>query len=99
MRNYYCISRYDGTDWKPTPRAQHIDSKYHVLCQWIEQDLIKLERISLKLNVAYIFTKQLGPLFFFCGHSDYVMGWVPLQYLVHYNDIHLHTIPERFGMI
>ena len=49
---------------RPTPWARHIDIKYHILCQWVEQDLIKLERISTKLNIANIFTKQLGSLLF-----------------------------------
>ena len=30
---------------KPTPRARHIDIKYHVVCQWVDGDLIKLERV------------------------------------------------------
>ena len=49
---------------KPTSRTRHIDIKYHVLCQWVEQDLIHLERIATKLNTAEIFTKILGPLLF-----------------------------------
>ena len=28
---------------KPTPQARHIDIKYHVICEWVEDDLIKLE--------------------------------------------------------
>ena len=49
---------------KPTARTRHIGIKYHVLCQWVEQDLVKLERIFTQKNVAEIFTKQLGPLLF-----------------------------------
>ena len=82
---------------KPTPRARHIDIKYHVLCQWVEQDLIKLERISTKLNIADIFTKQLGPLLF-RRHCDYLMGRVPPQYSSHYEDMHLRTNPVRLGI-
>ena len=64
---------------KPTPRARHIDIKYHVLCQWVEQDLVKLERIATAQNMADIFTKILGPLLF-RRHCDYIMGRVPPQY-------------------
>ena len=64
---------------RPTSRTRHVDIKWHVLCQWIEQDLIKLERIPTALNIADIFTKQLGPLLF-KRHCDYVMGRVPPQY-------------------
>ena len=64
---------------RPTSRTRHIDIKWHVLCQWVEQDLIKLERIPTALNIADIFTKQLGPLLF-KRHCDYLMGRVPPQY-------------------
>jgi hypothetical protein len=79
---------------KPTARARHIDVKYHVLCQWVEQDLIKLERIASRLNIADIFTKQLGPLLF-RRHCDYLMGRVPPQYTRHYDDMHERTSPLR----
>ena len=81
---------------KPTPRARHIDIKYHVICQWVEDDLIKLERISSKMNIADIFTKQLEPLLF-CRHCNYLMGRVPPQYSAHYQDLHLMTNPVRLG--
>ncbi|KAL7523787.1 hypothetical protein ACHAXR_000330, partial [Thalassiosira sp. AJA248-18] len=31
---------------KPTPRARHMDIKHRVLCEWVERDLIKLERVD-----------------------------------------------------
>ena len=70
---------------KPTPRTRHIDIKYHVICQWVEQDFIKLERVASILNVADICTKQLGPLLF-RRHCDYLMGRVPHQYSLHYHN-------------
>ena len=79
---------------KPTPRTRHIDITYHVICQWVEQDLIKLERVASILNVADIFTKQLGPLLF-RRHCDYLMGRVPPQYSLHYQNIHLLSNLER----
>ena len=45
---------------KPTPQARRIDIKHHVICQWVEGDLLKLERILTTMNIADIFTKQLG---------------------------------------
>ena len=60
---------------KPTPHTRHIDIKYHVIYQWVEDDFLKLERISLKMNITNIFTKQLVPLLF-CRHCDYLMGRV-----------------------
>ena len=79
---------------KPTPWACHIDITYHLICQWVEDDLIKLEWISPKMNIADIFTKQLGPLLF-RRHCDYLTGRVPPQYSAHYQDLHLMTNPER----
>jgi hypothetical protein len=81
---------------KPTPRARHIDIKYHVICQWVEDDLMRLERISTTMNIADIFTKQLGPLLY-RRHCDYLMGRVPPQYSSHYQDLHLMTNPVRLG--
>ena len=72
---------------RPTSRTRHIDIKWHVLCQWIEQDLIKLERIPTALNIADIFTKQLGPLLF-KRHCDYLMGRVPPQYSSAYQKLY-----------
>ena len=64
---------------KPTSRTRHMDVKYNVLCEWVERDLIVLERVDTKLNLADHFTKQLGPLLFH-RHVDYIMGRVPPQY-------------------
>ena len=79
---------------KPTPRTRHIDIKYHVICQWTEQDLIQLERVASALNVADIFTKQLGPLLF-RRHCDYLMGRVPPQYSSHFQNVGRAGNPTR----
>ena len=72
---------------KPTPRCRHMDIKYKVLAQWVERDLIKLERVATQLNWADHFTKQLGPLLF-QRHTDYIMGRVPPQYSSVFQRIH-----------
>mmetsp|Transcript_27572 Transcript_27572/g.58265 ORF Transcript_27572/g.58265 Transcript_27572/m.58265 type:complete len:259 (+) Transcript_27572:120-896(+) len=64
---------------KPTPCTRHIDIKHHVITEWVERDLMKLERINSTINLADHFTKQLGPLAF-NRHIDYIMGHVPPQY-------------------
>ena len=79
---------------KTTPRTRHIDIKYHFIGQWVEQDLIKLERVASIMNVDDIFTKQLVPLLFW-RHCDYLMGRVPPQYSSHYQNIHLVSNPEQ----
>ena len=64
---------------RPTRQTRHIDIKWHVLCQWVEQDLIRLERVPTAINIADIFTKQIGPLLFKM-HRDYLMGSVTPKY-------------------
>jgi hypothetical protein len=64
---------------KPTPRTRHMDIKYYALCEWVERDLIKLERIDTSINLADHFTKSLSPILFW-RHLDYVMGRVPPAY-------------------
>ena len=56
-----------------------MDIKYNVLCKWVERDLIVLERVDTKLNMADHFTKQLGSLDF-RRHTDYIFGHVPPAY-------------------
>ena len=62
---------------KPTTRTRHMDIKYNVLCEWVERDLIKLKRVDTSVNMADIFTKQLGPTLF-NRHIDYLLGHLPL---------------------
>ena len=58
--------------------------------------MLKLARISTRMNVADIFMKQLGPLLY-RQHCDYLMGRVPPQYPAHYQDLHLMTNQARLG--
>jgi hypothetical protein len=48
-----------GNAQKPTARTRHIDIKYFVLRDWVERDLILLERINTSLNLADHLTKIL----------------------------------------
>jgi hypothetical protein len=64
---------------KPTPWAQHMDIKYHVLVKWVEQNLLQLEQINTSMNLADHFTKQLGRTLFH-RHVDYILGKVPPTY-------------------
>ncbi len=68
---------------KPTSRTRHMDIKYHVICEWVEQDLLKLDRIDTTVNMADLFTKSLGPTLFYC-HTDYVLGHVAPPYSPQY---------------
>jgi hypothetical protein len=65
---------------KPTPRTQHMDIKYFALCNWIEQDLLILDQIDTKINLANPFTKALERAAFH-RHVDFILGHVPPRYL------------------
>ena len=64
---------------KPTPCTHHMDIKYQVICEWVERDLLHLKRIDTSINLADLFTKQLGTTLFY-RHTDFVLGHVPPHY-------------------
>jgi hypothetical protein len=66
---------------KPTSCTHHMDIRYHVLCERVEQDLIVLERVDTMINEADHFTKLLSRVLFH-RHIDYIMGHVPPEYLL-----------------
>jgi len=68
-----------GNAQKPTPRTRHIDIKYFALCDWVERDLILLDRIDTSINVADHLTKILSRTLFH-RHADYLLGHVPPKY-------------------
>ncbi|KAL7536684.1 hypothetical protein ACHAWF_005532 [Thalassiosira exigua] len=68
-----------GNAQKPTTHTRHMDFKYFVLCEWIERDMLKLERVDTKINLLDHFTKAL-PRNLFHRHVDYIMGNVPPAY-------------------
>ena len=65
-----------GNAQKPTTRTRHIDIKYFALCDWVERDLIHLERIDTSINIADHLTKSL-PKVLFHRHADFLLGHVP----------------------
>ncbi len=64
---------------KPMTRTQHMDICYNVFCEWVEQDLVILERVDMTINEADHFTKILSRVLFY-QHFDYIMGHVPPEY-------------------
>ena len=64
---------------KPTSRTRHMDIRYHVLCEWVERDLIVLKQVDTTINEADHFTKLLSRVLFH-RHIDYIMGHVPPEY-------------------
>eukprot|EP00956_Cyclotella_meneghiniana_P004202 scaffold5163_cov49-Cyclotella_meneghiniana.AAC.3 len=64
---------------KPTSRTRHMDIRYFALSDWVEQDLMTLERIHTSVNIADHFTKPLERTLFY-RHVDYIMGHIPPAY-------------------
>jgi hypothetical protein len=68
-----------GNAQKPTTRTRHIDIKYFALCDWVERDLILLDRIDTSINLVDHLTKILSRILFH-RHADYLLGHVPPKY-------------------
>jgi hypothetical protein len=65
-----------GNALKPTTRTWHIDIKFFALCNWIERNLIHLERINTSINIANHLTKPLSQILFH-WHANFLLGHVP----------------------
>ena len=68
-----------GNAQKPTSRTRHIDIKYFTLCNWVERDLMLLERIDTSLNMSDSMTKGLQTVLFH-RHMDFILGHVLPMY-------------------
>jgi hypothetical protein len=68
-----------GNAQKPTACTRHIDIKYFPLCEWVERDLIHLERIDTLINIANHLTKPLSRVLFH-RHANSLLGHVPPKY-------------------
>ena len=80
-----------GNAHKPTSRTRHINIKYFSLCDWVERDIMFLERIDTSLNMSDNMTKGLETILFHC-HTDFILGHiVPMCSLVY------DTIVGRFS--
>jgi hypothetical protein len=64
---------------KPTTRTRHMDIRFFALADWVERDLIVLERIHTSINEADHLTKSLERTLFY-RHVDHIMGHIPPAY-------------------
>ncbi len=76
---------------KPTSCTCHKDIRYHVLCEWVEQDLIVLEHVNTMINAADHFTKILSRVLFH-RHIDNIMGHVPPEYPLAYKHLLVNSM-------
>ena len=58
---------------QPTPRTRHIAIKHFALLDWVENDLVRLQRIATAINSADNMTKA-NPRILFHRHNDIIMG-------------------------
>jgi hypothetical protein len=94
-----------GNAQKPTTRTRHMDIKYFLICEWVDRDLMHLERIDTSINMADHFTKALNRALFH-RHADFLLGHVPPIYSPVYqsivgtyttdNVIYERFVPESF---
>jgi len=75
-----------GNAQKPTTRTHHINIKYFSLYEWVEHDLMHLERIDTSINMSDHMTKGLQTTLFH-RHADFILGHVPPMYSPVYNSI------------
>ena len=74
-----------GNAQKPTPRTKHVDIKQRAIADWIERDLLKLERVDTSVNLSDQMTKLLSRILFH-QHNDYILGHVPPGYTRAYKE-------------
>ena len=75
-----------GNALKPMNHTCHVDIKYFALCEWIERDLIRLERVDTAINTADHLSKALTQTLFH-RHADYLLGNIPRRYSPAYDSI------------
>ena len=68
-----------GNAQQPTRRTKHIDIKKFALLDWIEHDLIIMQRIKTTDNSSDGMTKSLGRILHY-RHFDYIMGYYVPKY-------------------
>jgi hypothetical protein len=63
-----------------------MDIKYFSICEWVERDLMYLDRINTTINMANHFTK--GPTrALFHRHANFLLGHIPPMYSPVYQSI------------
>jgi hypothetical protein len=75
-----------GNAQKPTTRTRHNDIKYFSLCDWVERDLMILNRIDTSINMADHLTEALQPTLFH-RHADFLLCHIPPTYTPIYSSL------------
>ena len=64
---------------RPTKRTKHMDLKHFGLQEWVQRDLIILNRINTSDNYADAMTKPLARTLFY-RHMNYILGKIVPEY-------------------
>ncbi len=75
-----------GNAQQPTSKTRHMDIKYFTICEWVERNLMLLERIDTSINMSDHMTKGLQTTLFH-RHADFILGHVPPIYSPVYDSI------------
>jgi hypothetical protein len=75
-----------GNAQKPTTRTRHMDIKYFSICEWVDRDLMHLERIDTKLTHEGSYTRAISQTRRLPSrtHPTYLLTRLP----IHYRDLH-----------
>ena len=73
---------------QPTPHTHHIDIKHFALLDWVEEDLVKLQKFTTSLNSAYNMTKPNAHILFH-RHNNVTMEKI--------NAILFHKVSKCFA--
>ena len=88
-----------GNAQQPTRRTKHMDIKKFAILDWIERDLITMQRISTTDNSSDGMTKSLGRILHY-RHFDYLMGYYVPRYADNNNTTSTgndHTVSSMYG--
>lgn len=58
---------------KPTKRMRHVDTRHFAILEWINNDLIQVEKIDTADNSSDVLTKATGRVLFY-RHNNTIMG-------------------------
>jgi hypothetical protein len=81
---------------KPTPRSRHINTNFYAIQEWVECDLVILQRIDTSINLADPLTKSLNRILFH-RHRDFNMGFVPPRYSPKYQEVARTFLVDNAG--
>ena len=58
---------------RPTKRVKHIDTRHFAVLDWVEKDLLSIQKIATSDNAADTLTKPLHRILF-NRHTDTILG-------------------------